>query len=838
MNAEGGTLNSTNDKVTTTGDGAVGLISRPSQSGPLLEGALTATNVAVLTSGNAAHGAEAQLGSTLTATGGTIVTEGSGADGLLATGFGAQIAFNGGQVTTQGAQASGLLAQTSGLVNLMNTTVLTTGNSDTGVTLDTSGQISMLRGSVETQGSDGEAIFVTGSGQNQGSFDGTSVKSDHGTGILAQGSADSTLDFQNGASLTAGNGVLLLDQASGTVALNGTNGVQFVGNIDATGASGIANVTLRQNSSLTGAINQNQLTGAIGIAPAEPITGLPPQNVNLLVDPSKWNMTASSTLGQLEVFSGALININFLEANAGPFKTLVVSSLTGNGGIFAMNVDLPNFRGDLLVIQTPTAGFNQHQLQIGNPDQGHDPAPNRALLVAQSAQTSGLEFPSNQVEAGTFKYKTQRGDNTPATPNPNDWYLVRADETTQPTLTASSTPFPTPSPTPLPTPTPLPSPPHPTPTPTPTPGPSPTPRPTPTPSPTPPGGERQIDFPKPLDPQEALTNTANAAIGTYSSTIPIYYADMQTLVERMGELRLAIQAAPSSSQLTGGKGAAESKQPAPLPASPPTNEWGVWIRGFGSGMRINNDVSRVFDQNVGGFQLGADRRLASLWSGDIYLGVFGGYIYASRDFRDGGDGSTNALSLGTYATWIHPQGWYADMVVKYTQMWNTFSTPNLEGFISNGDYDIPAVGGSLEVGKRFELAGGRFFIEPQAQLAGVWEDGMDYTASNGLRVHGDDQTSLRGRLGGRAGIHFDLPQGRAIEPYARAEVIEEFLTGNTVRTNSTNFDIHLSGTTGRFGGGLTARISQSFYIYGEYDYLTGDHIEQPWSVDVGLRWQW
>jgi outer membrane autotransporter protein len=69
----------------------------------------------------------------------------------------------------------------------------------------------------------------------------------------------------------------------------------------------------------------------------------------------------------------------------------------------------------------------------------------------------------------------------------------------------------------------------------------------------------------------------------------------------------------------------------------------------------------------------------------------------------------SAFSLGAYATWIHPQGWYVDTVFKYTQMWNSFSTPNLQGFTSTGDYDIPALGGSLEVGRRFDLAGGRFF---------------------------------------------------------------------------------------------------------------------------------
>jgi outer membrane autotransporter protein len=224
---------------------------------------------------------------------------------------------------------------------------------------------------------------------------------------------------------------------------------------------------------------------------------------------------------------------------------------------------------------------------------------------------------------------------------------------------------------------------------------------------------------------------------------------MQTLVERLGELRLGIEAAPAPvapGPPEAGKGAVdskqvESKQVAPL-SPPPRSEWAVWMRGFGNGMRINNDVSRRFDQNVGGFQIGVDKRFGSLWSGDVYLGVFGGYMGASRDFRDGGDGTSNALSLAAYATWIHPQGWYVDIVGKYTHMWNHFSTPTLEGSVSTADYNISTVGGSVEVGKRFDFADHRFFIEPQAQLAGVWEDGMDYTASNGLRVHGDHQTSL------------------------------------------------------------------------------------------------
>jgi outer membrane autotransporter protein len=572
-------------------------------------------------------------------------------------------------------------------------------------------------------------------------------------------------------------------------------------------ATSTANVFLETSSTLNGAVNENSLTGATGINPNEliPPTVIPPQSVNLNIDStSTWNMRASSTLNTLSVNPQA--HINFADPPTGAFKTLLVNNLLGTGGIFGMNVDLGLIKGDLIEILTKSEG--EHLLTFVNRNQGSDLPVNTALLVVRTPD-GGAGF-TGETDGGTFKYFVIHGDGSPVTPIKNDWYLVRGDEIKPPQVT----------------------PPPPT-------------NPKPTPPEFVPGDVLPLppEVPTaPLSPADDLTNTANAAIGTYSSNIPLFYADMQTLVERMGELRLGIEAAPAPvpppTTKEVGKGVVESKQIVAPP--PPRSEWGVWTRGFGNGMRINNNVSRPFDQNVGGFQIGADKRFGSLWSGDVYLGVFGSYFYASRDFRDGGDGSTNAFSLGGYATWIHPQGWYADAVVKYTQMWNYFNTPTQGEIVSHstGDYNIPTVGGSLEVGKRFDFANHCFFIEPQAQLAGVWENGMDYTASNGLRVHGDDQTSLQGRLGGRLGMHFDLSQGRAIEPYAKAEVIEEFLTGNTVRTDTTNFDSHLSGTVGRFGGGLAAKLSQSVYIYGEYDYATGDHIQAPWSVSAGLRWQW
>ena len=684
------TLNDTSVTVSGPGGGNFGVKATSGAGveltgGSVLVSATGGNNIGVLAGVSGSPGSTAILNDTS-----VTVTGSNSSIGVQADGSNSMLSATDSTIVLTGSNDIGVRAQNSASVTLTNdTSVTVNGANGTGVQLNNSGTISMTGGSVETTGPSGQAIFLSGSGQNQGTFDGTTVTSDSGTGILAQGSATSTVDFLNGASLTGGNGILLQDQASGRVNLNGINGVNFLGDIDAAGASGTVNVTLQSSSTLTGAINQNQLTGAAGINPAEPIimANLPPRNVSLGIDgASVWTMTASSTLNTLAVNPGARINFVAPPSDQ-PFKTLVMNNLVGTGATFLMNIDLGQIRGDLIAILTGSQG--RHLIEFANRDQSADLPVQVALLVVTTAD-GGAGF-SGQTDGGTYKYFVVHGDESRVTPVRNNWYLVRGDEITPPQVTPSPPVDPNPTPAP--------------------------------PGPNPPGdftpGEvgqqpEVVVPPTPLSPINDLTNTANAAIGTYSATIPIYYADMQTLVERMGELRLGVQMPPAqapvtSEQVPEGKGFLESKQQvAPIPAPPPSSNWGVWIRGFGSGMRINNDVSRVFDQNVGGFQIGADKRLGSLWGGDVYLGVFGGYIYASRDFRDGGDGSTNALSLGGYATWIHPKGWYVDMVGKYTQMWNYFNTPTLEGSISTGYYNIPTFGGSLEIGKRFEFAGGAF----------------------------------------------------------------------------------------------------------------------------------
>ena len=79
---------------------------------------------------------------------------------------------------------------------------------------------------------------------------------------------------------------------------------------------------------------------------------------------------------------------------------------------------------------------------------------------------------------------------------------------------------------------------------------------------------------------------------------------------------------------------------------------------------------------------------------------------------------------------------------------------------------------------------------------------------------------------------------KAFEPYAKVSVINEFLGGDRITTNQTPFFPTLSGVGIQAAGGMKTRITDSIYMYGEYDYANNDRVRIPWAVDVGLRWAW
>jgi hypothetical protein len=68
--------------------------------------------------------------------------------------------------------------------------------------------------------------------------------------------------------------------------------------------------------------------------------------------------------------------------------------------------------------------------------------------------------------------------------------------------------------------------------------------------------------------------------------------------------------------------------------------------------------------------------------------------------------------------------------------------------------------------------------------------------------------------------------------------VQEFLTGDHINLDDIPFFPTVSGTMVDAAAGISGRLSQSLYLYGEYDYLNGNRIRQPWAVNLGVRWEW
>jgi outer membrane autotransporter protein len=722
---KGGTILSIEDLVTILPNGLIGIEADGTGS------RITADNLRIeglgLGQGSAV---EAENGGLIRLNGATITVNGPGDYGLTVSGAGSAIdVFNSNITSTLG---SGALVENGARLNLVdsNLNALVHGIVAAGGTVATPNAIIVSGGSVSTV--IGDAFQVQNGATN----------------IVV-----------NGGATIMGNSSLLRVLNPGTVVNFQASNASLTGDIFADPGSQ-TRVSLTNGTILTGKVNPPLLMGP---------------GVDLRIDgSSEWVLTGSSNLKSLNVSPGA--QVIFSAPLFSLHRSLTLGRLSGTGGIFDLNVSLFRQVSDLIDITGPSAG--SHLLNFSDVGLTTDLRRNAALLVVQTAD--GVAGFSGTTDGAVFKYYVVHGDGSRLTPNPNDWYLVRADQIVEDQVRRRAG---------------LPA--------------------------------GSVNTPVGLSTADSLTNAANAAIGTYAAGIPLYYADLDTLSERLGELRL-LEAETRASVDPDGKGVIP-------PTAPPEPAFGSWIRGFGSGMTINDQVSRSFDQNIGGFQFGADKRLAA-FNGNLYVGGFFGYLYASRDFLDGSNGTSNEISVGAYSTWVNPQGWYADLVLKYSQLWNYLNAPGSNGGVSSGSYTIASLGGSLEIGKRFDL--GRFFVEPQAQLAGVWESGNRYTESNGATVGFSDQYSLRGRLGLRAGMHLSLGNGIILEPYLKVSAVHEFLTGDQITLDDSPFQPTISGTLVDAGAGIAAKLNQSVYLYGEYDYANGDKIREPWSITTGLRWEW
>lgn len=311
-----------------------------------------------------------------------------------------------------------------------------------------------------------------------------------------------------------------------------------------------------------------------------------------------------------------------------------------------------------------------------------------------------------------------------------------------------------------------------------------------------------------LDPTRRGTSaSARSVLALFNSAPTVLYGEMSILRTRMGELRFSA-----------GQGN------------------GLWMRSYGNKFEVaGNKNGAGYSQIQRGFTIGTDTPLSS-GDGQWIAGVMAGHSSSDLNLSRGNSGEVKSYYLGGYTTWLDAEsGLYFDGVVKVNRLHNDSNVIMSDGKKAKGNYTQNAVGASAEFGRHIQLDDD-FFVEPYGQLSTVITQAQSYELSNGLRGKGDRSSTVVGKAGVTVGKNIQLESGGVLQPYLRTALAHEFDQSNKVFINNQSFNNDVSGSRIELAAGVAMSVSQNLKLHADFETSEGKAIDQPWGVNVGLRY--
>ncbi len=308
------------------------------------------------------------------------------------------------------------------------------------------------------------------------------------------------------------------------------------------------------------------------------------------------------------------------------------------------------------------------------------------------------------------------------------------------------------------------------------------------------------------DGKPIVTPGTESVIGLFSAAPTVWYGELSTLRSRMGELRYG------------------------------ETQGGAWTRAYGNKYNMSAAGGTAYQQNQHGVSFGADAPLP-VSDGQWLVGVLAGYSRSDLDIAAGTSGHVDSYYLGAYTTWLSDSGYYVDAVLKANRFKNEADVRMSDGTKTDGNYNTVGIGASVEAGKHIKLQD-NWFVEPFGQISTLWVKGEDYSLDNGMDASSNKADSFLGKVGTTVGRNFPLDKGGYVQPYAKVALAHEFAKSNRVKVNDNTFSNDLSGSRGEVGAGIAAQLTDVLQLHADVDYSNGKNIEQPWGVNVGVRYSW
>lgn len=303
-----------------------------------------------------------------------------------------------------------------------------------------------------------------------------------------------------------------------------------------------------------------------------------------------------------------------------------------------------------------------------------------------------------------------------------------------------------------------------------------------------------------------VSDNTNTTLGLAETRYGNYFTDNDTLLKRLGELRMM-------------KDQSEND--------------GVWTK-----YRHGIMGGKKFDGNFTTFQIGYDKKT----SDKRYTGAAFSHTDNSFDLGAGtGEGSMDALTV--YNTWLGDKNHYFDIVGKAGRMRGDSKYVD-SLFPERGEYGNWFYSVIGEYGRKNINNSNGWYYEPQVQLTLGRINGADYTTSLGTTVKMDAINSVLGRMGVTIGREYntDNPAKRS-NVYGKINLLHEFRGDVTTSFLDSYGDgycptAEYGGTWLNAGIGAMVNFDKNTHLYFDLEKNFKGAVTSKWVGQVGCRWTW
>ncbi|MFV9374151.1 intestinal colonization autotransporter adhesin MisL [Citrobacter portucalensis] len=692
-----------------------------------------------------------------------IVTTGDSSEGLRTGQNGSSILLgNDATIETSGASSTGIYAASSSKTELGNNATITVNGVSAHAVYSTNATVNLGENATINVNSSAKAASYS--------------KAPRGLYATSRGA----INLAGGAAMTmAGdhsNESYAISTETGGI-VDGSTGGRFLidGDLHAAGATAATSSLPQQNSTIKLNMTDNSLwSGASYITSATAGTGV----ISLQMSDATWNMTNSSTLTDLTLNGGSVVN--FGHADGEPWQTLTINEdFTGNGGKLVFNTVLNDDTSetDKLKVLGNTAG--NAFVAVNNIGGTGAQTIEGIEIIEVAGNSDGTFEKAGRIVAGAYDYNVvQKGSN---------WYLTSF----------------------------IPAPPDPE---------DPDPVDPHDPDPVDPDPVDPID-PDPVDPVDPIIPEPEEPVAPpvteqqYRPEAGSYLANnyaantlfMTRLHDRLGETQYV-------DMLTGEKKVTS-----------------LWMRNVGAHTRFKDGSGQLKTQsNSYVMQLGGD---LAQWSSDgldrWHLGAMAGYANSQNRTQSSltgyhSRGQVTGYSVGLYGTWYAND---ADKTGTYVDTWalyNWFDNKVMGQEQAAEKYKSSGITASVEAGYSFKLGESErnsYWLQPKAQV--VWMDVQadSHREANGTRVKDNTDGNLMTRLGVKAFIHghnaIDDGKSREFQPFVEANWIHNTQT-TSVKMDDVSNDMRGTKNIGELKVGVEGQITPRLNVWSNVAQQVGD----------------